>query len=130
MKAFDFKVERWNIEEETGYKPLFTFYEDFSIAEPFGASAIEETFDRTFEERKGDHKALTELVMALNWKGGPNWRKSIPDFGIRRITTPSLISKARNCSTSTGRQTNDPGKENPSNRFGDSAQIPTTLKQS
>ncbi len=68
MKTYNLKVEKWNIEEETGYKPLFTFYEDFSIAEPFGASAIEETFDRTFEEWKGDHKALTELVMALNWK--------------------------------------------------------------
>lgn len=61
-------MKRWLIEEETGYKPLFTFYEDFSIAEPFGASAIEETFDRIFKEWKGDYKALTELVMALNWK--------------------------------------------------------------
>ena len=26
------KIKTWRIEEETGYKPQFTFYEDFSIA--------------------------------------------------------------------------------------------------
>lgn len=64
----DLKIKKWNIEEETGYKPLFTFYEDFSIADPFGASAIEDTFNRAFSEWKDDCKALTELVMVLNWK--------------------------------------------------------------
>ena len=58
----------WNIEEETGYKPISTIYEDFSIADGFGVEAVKETFNRVFNEWKNDYKYLTELVMALNWK--------------------------------------------------------------
>lgn len=63
-----FTVERWNIEEMTGYHPISTFYEDFSIADSFGVSAIRDTFNRAFENWKTDYKMLTELVMVLNWK--------------------------------------------------------------
>ena len=63
-----FTVERWNIEEMTGYHPISTFYEDFSIADHFGALAVRDTFNRAFENWKTDYKMLTELVMALNWK--------------------------------------------------------------
>lgn len=63
-----FTVERWNIEEMTGYHPISTFYEDFSIADRFGVSAIRDTFNRAFESWKTDYKMLTELVMVLNWK--------------------------------------------------------------
>lgn len=58
----------WNIEEETGYKPISTIYEDFSIADGFGVEAVKETFNKVFNEWKNDYKYLTELVMALNWK--------------------------------------------------------------
>ena len=58
----------WNIEAMTGYKPLTTFYMDFSIADAFGLDAIKDTFKRAFEEWKGEYKYLTELVMVLNWK--------------------------------------------------------------
>lgn len=61
-------VKNWNIEEMTGYKPITTFYTDFSIADWFGVDAIRDTFKRAFEEWKGNYKFLTELVMALNWK--------------------------------------------------------------
>ena len=61
-------VKTWNIEAMTGYKPITTFYEDFSIADWFGVDAIRDTFKRSFECWKGNHKYLTELVMALNWK--------------------------------------------------------------
>ena len=30
----------WNIEAMTGYKPITTFYMDFSIADKFGVAAI------------------------------------------------------------------------------------------
>ena len=60
--------KNWNIEELTGYHPITTFYEDFSIADWFGVGAIQDTFNRAFENWKGDYKYLTELVMALNWK--------------------------------------------------------------
>lgn len=58
-------MKTWNIE---GYKPITTFYEDFSIADLFGVAAIRDTYNRAFEEWKGDYKYLTELVMVLNWK--------------------------------------------------------------
>lgn len=51
-----------------GYETFTTFFEDFSIADKFGISAIKDTYERAFNEWKGDYKYLTELVMVLNWK--------------------------------------------------------------
>ena len=64
------KFNDWNIEEETGYKPITTAYADMSIAERFGASAVADTVDRLLKEWYGEesYRELTELVMALNWK--------------------------------------------------------------
>lgn len=61
-------MKKWNIEEMTGYKPITTFWQDFTIAEKFGVKAVKETFDKVFEEWHKDYKYLTELVMVLNWK--------------------------------------------------------------
>lgn len=61
-------VKNWNIEEMTGYKPITTFYTDFSIADNFGVSAIKDTYKRAFASWKNNVQYLTELVMALNWK--------------------------------------------------------------
>lgn len=58
----------WSIEEMTGYKPLTTFWSDFSIAEKSGMGAVKDTFKRAFEEWKDNYKFLTELVMVLNHK--------------------------------------------------------------
>jgi len=60
--------KNWNIEDMTGYKPITTFYMDFSIADHFGLGAVKDTYKRAFDEWKSDYKYLTELVMALNWK--------------------------------------------------------------
>lgn len=62
------RIENWNIEAMTGYKPISTFYEDFSIADMFGISAVEDTYKRAMDGWKTDYKMLTELVMVLNWK--------------------------------------------------------------
>lgn len=62
------KIEDWRIEELTGYKPISTFYTDFSIADKFGSNAIEKTFERAFREWKFDYHYITELAMVLNWK--------------------------------------------------------------
>ena len=59
---------KWNVEEFCGYKPITTFWEDFTIAEAFGVSAIRDTFNRAFAEWKTNYKYLTELVMVLNHK--------------------------------------------------------------
>ncbi|MBO7461994.1 MAG: hypothetical protein J6T96_05315 [Bacteroidales bacterium] len=56
------------IEELTGYKPISTFYTDFSIADNFGIDAVKDTYKTCFENWSSDYKMLTELVMALNWK--------------------------------------------------------------
>lgn len=61
-------IKTWNIEAATGYKPITTFYEDFSIADMFGAAAVKDTFKRAFRGWRNNYKYLTELVMALNWK--------------------------------------------------------------
>jgi hypothetical protein len=45
-----------------------TFWEDFSIADQFGVSAIKDTFKRAFEEWKDDYRYLTDLVIVLNHK--------------------------------------------------------------
>lgn len=50
------------------YKFETTFWSDFTIADMFGISAIQDTFDRAFAEWKSDYKYLTELVLVLNWK--------------------------------------------------------------
>lgn len=63
-----FKIIDWNIEAMTGYKPISTFYADFSIADRFGIEAIRETFNDSFKGWKHDYKMVTELCMALNWK--------------------------------------------------------------
>lgn len=61
-------VKDWNIEEMTGYKPISSFYRDFSIADKFGVNEIRDTYKRAFDGWKNNYKYLTELVMALNWK--------------------------------------------------------------
>lgn len=51
-----------------GYEMTTTFWEDFTIADAFGISAIEDTYKRAFDSWKDDYVYLTELVIVLNWK--------------------------------------------------------------
>ena len=63
------KIKTWNIQEMTGYEPQTTFFEDFSIADAFGISAIKDTYRRGIETAVTfGYVYLTEFVMALNWK--------------------------------------------------------------
>lgn len=61
-------MSKWRVEEEFGYTPLTTYWDDFSIADAFGVDAIKDTYKRAFEYAKLDYKYLTELVMVLNHK--------------------------------------------------------------
>lgn len=54
--------------QENGYELQTTFWEDFSIADRFGLTAIQDTFNRAFEEWKEHYKYLTELILVLNHK--------------------------------------------------------------
>lgn len=56
------------IMEENGYELQTTFWEDFSIADQFGISAIKDTHKRAFSEWKNNYKYLTELILVLNHK--------------------------------------------------------------
>lgn len=38
--ALRVSVPKWNVESELGYKPITTFWEDFSIADKFGNEAV------------------------------------------------------------------------------------------
>lgn len=62
------KIEKWNIEELNGYRPMTTFWEDFSIADRFGYKAVQDTYKRAFNNWRTDYKYLTELVLVLNHK--------------------------------------------------------------
>lgn len=68
MEEFTIKFPAWNIEEMTGYKPITTFWQDFSIADRFGIEAIKDTYNRAFDGWKGNHEYLTELVLVLSHK--------------------------------------------------------------
>lgn len=61
-------LENWTIEEQTGYKPITTFYMDFSIADKFGVNGIKSTYENAFRSWKNNYKYITELAMVLNWK--------------------------------------------------------------
>ena len=41
---------KWNIESELGYKPITTFWMDFSIAEQYSKSGVIDTFRRAMKE--------------------------------------------------------------------------------
>lgn len=71
-------MEDWTIQEQTGYEPQTTFYTDFSIADKFGIDAVKDTYKRAFEAWKNNVVYMTELVMALNWKGWRWWNTNRP----------------------------------------------------
>ena len=51
-----------------GYETKTTFWDDFTIADTYGVSAIKDTYDRAFEEWKSNVVYVTELAMVLNHK--------------------------------------------------------------
>lgn len=71
--AIKIDLPKWDVEEQTGYKPQTTFWQDFSIADRFGAPAVRDTYRRAFNEWKGNHKYLTELALVLNHKIWQQW---------------------------------------------------------
>lgn len=60
-----------------GYTLTTTFWQDFTIVEEaFGAKAVQDTFNRAFNEWKTDYVYLTELVIVLNWKIWQHYEKN------------------------------------------------------
>ena len=58
----------WTLAERIGYKPLTTFWNDFSVAEAFGPPSIKDAAKRAWSEWKDNYKYATELIMVLNHK--------------------------------------------------------------
>lgn len=61
-----------------GYETKTTFWEDFSIADVFGISAVKDTYNRAFKGWKDNYEYLTELVMILNWKVWQHYENNEP----------------------------------------------------
>ena len=55
-------------ESMCGYTQRTTFWDDFTIAERFGLSAIKDTYNNAFNSWKTDVVFIVELVLVLNWK--------------------------------------------------------------
>lgn len=51
---------------DNGYKMTTTFIDDFKIANTFGASAVQDTFDRAYEEWRHNIVYATELAIAMS----------------------------------------------------------------
>ena len=71
---------RWTGAEELGYTPVTTFWQDFSIADKFGVSAVKRTYKSAMVYAKTDVRFLTELVLVLNHKIWQHYRpnKDVP----------------------------------------------------
>lgn len=74
------KLNRDVIEEEIGYRPFTTFFEDFSIAEHFGTKGIMDTYRLTMSSWKNDIEYLTELAMVMSWKCGYFFEEGNAEF--------------------------------------------------
>jgi len=102
------KIKPWAIELVCGYKPITTFWEDFSIAERVSVKSVLETYR---EARKScdslGYKYLTELVMALNWKMWEYGDAESPDFDMLLGQTYTKLwreADAYACSTLKGEE--------------------------
>jgi hypothetical protein len=67
---------------EYGYETKTTFWDDFSIADRFGTTAIIVTFTRAFDEWKDNTEYVTELAMVLNHKA---WYFSARDAAVSEL---------------------------------------------
>lgn len=74
------ELPKWQIQELTGYIPQTTFWTDFSIADKFGLEAIEDTFNRAFNEWKDNIIYLTELTMVINHKCWEHYHRSLNEL--------------------------------------------------
>ena len=64
------------------YEYKTTFWNDFTIADKFGLNAIQDTFNRAFNEWKTDYVYLTDLVMVLNHKLWKHYEAGNNDFAV------------------------------------------------
>lgn len=73
MNIFQYSAvaeQNWlnNLAEMTNWKPKYTFYGDFSIADWYGESSIRDTYKNVIKSWGNGYEALTEIIMVLNHK--------------------------------------------------------------
>lgn len=54
-----------------------TFKQDFTTADAFGISGVQDTFNRAFNEWKDQYQYLTDLVIVLNHKIWEHYRLAV-----------------------------------------------------
>ncbi len=68
---------------QVGYEPQTTFWGDFGVADVLGgASAVKDTYKRSFNNFKDDKIYGTELAMVLNWK---SWEHADKDRKLSEL---------------------------------------------
>ena len=82
---------------ENNYELLTTFWDDFSIADRFGVSAVRDTFNRAFAEWKEDYQYLTELILVLNHKIWQHYEKRPELSKKNKAVYKYAIASVRNC---------------------------------
>ena len=55
MEILKIVIPKWNITEITGYDPMTTFWQDFSMADKFGNEAIADTYRKVKAEWKDNY---------------------------------------------------------------------------
>ena len=68
MEILKIVIPKWNIAEITGYDPMTTFWQDFSMADKFGNEAIADTYRKVKAEWK-DNYTLYDRRMARRAAG-------------------------------------------------------------
>lgn len=63
------------------YEMKTTFWQDFTIADAFGAAAVKDTFERAFKEWRTDTVYVTELALVTNWKCWEHWERGNDTLG-------------------------------------------------
>ena len=97
MEILKIVIPKWNIAEITGYDPMTTFWQDFSMADKFGNEAIADTYRKVKAEWKDNYKHWTELCLVLNhkiwqWHERDNQKATLYDRRMARRAAGVLLS--------------------------------------
>jgi hypothetical protein len=68
--------------EEFGYERKTTFYSDLTIADIFGADAVQDTYDRVVKEWLGEIEYITEFCICVNHK---SWEHTEDDVELCKL---------------------------------------------
>lgn len=83
-------LPQWDVEAMTGYKPMTTYWQDFSIADHFVLNGMEPDAIEDTHKRSWPHlidgsmsvEYLTEYIMVLNWKLQDHYSSGHKDIAV------------------------------------------------